>query len=311
MGISLGGGSSSGSTQAVVTPEQTKQNQLTNQLLESYIPVLQNTLTGASNAYNNISPNVATQSGNVINQANQTQDIANLAAKNALGKANSFVDYASQLGQNSATSAGNVASRLASVGGDAAVFGSSSLQNLFSPDYEKQQVRASLQPAIEQTRDLVSQQNAQYGGAGNLGSSRSALASANLADLAKNRMQSTAAQTQAAIEAQRQSAATSLLNTGASSYAQAGNIYGGLQNTALGAAGLGNTFANTANTLGNTALNATTTGLTAAGAPLGAYNQFASTIFGVPQGTTTGNFTGTQGQNTSSKGFGGSSKLGG
>jgi hypothetical protein len=114
-------------------------------------------------------------------------------------------------------------------------------------------------------------------------------------------MQSTAAQTQAAIEAQRQGAATTLLNTGVGGLTQAGNIYGGLQNTALGAASLGNTFANTANTLGNTALNATTTGLNAAGAPLSAFNQYASTVFGVPQGASTGNFTGTQGQ--SSKGF--------
>jgi hypothetical protein len=300
----MGIGSSSGSQSAQVTPEQTKQNQLTNQLLESYIPVLQNTLTGASNAYSNVSPNIASQSGNVINQAGQIQNAANNAANFGLQKAGNFIDYGSQLGQQSATNAGNVAGTLAQGGVGNATFGSQALQTLFSPDYEKQQVRASLQPAIEQTRDLVNQQNAQYGGAGNLGSSRSALASANLANLAQNRYQSTAAQTQAAIEAQRQSAATSLLNTGVGSLGQAGTIYGGLQNTALGAAGLGNTFANTANTLGNTALNATTTGLTAAGAPLGAYNQYASTIFGVPQGTTTGNFTGTQGQTTSGKGGG-------
>ena len=300
----MGIGSSQGSQSAQVTPEQTKQNQLTNQLLESYIPVLQNTLTGATNAYSNISPNVATQSGNVIKQAGEVQNVGNAAATNALQNANILTGFGRELGKFSSDQSQNLAGSLINQGNNLTNFGSTSLQNLFSPDYEKQQVRASLQPAIEQTRDLFSQQNAQYGGAGNLGSSRNALASANLADLAQNRMQSTAAQTQAAIESQRQGAATTLLNTGFGGLTQAGNIYSGLQNTAIGATGLGNTFTNTANTLGNTALNASTTGLTAAGAPLGAYNQFASTIFGVPQGTTTGNFTGTQGQSTSGKGAG-------
>jgi hypothetical protein len=154
-------------------------------------------------------------------------------------------------------------------------------------------------------------QNAQYGAAGALGSSRNALANANLSSLAQNRMQSTAAQTQAAIEAQRQSAASTLYNTGMGSQATAGNIYGGLANTGVGVGGLANAFANTGNTLGSTALNASLTGINASNAPLNTFNQFASTIFGVPQTTTAGNFTGTQGQNTSSKGFGGSGKLGG
>jgi hypothetical protein len=294
-------GASSGSSSANITPEQTTQNQLTNKFLENYLPVLQNTLSGASNAYGNVSPNVATQSGNVIKQAGEVQNVGNSAATNALQNANILTGFGRELGKFSSDQSQNLAGSLINQGNNLTNFGSSSLQNLFSPDYEKQQVRASLQPAIEQTRDLFSQQNAQYGGAGNLGSSRNALASANLADLAQNRMQSTAAQTQAAIENQRQGAATTLLNTGFSGLTQAGNIYSGLQNTAIGATGLGNTFTNTANTLGNTALNATTTGLNAANAPLSAFNQFASTIFGVPQSASTGNFTGTQGQ--SSKGF--------
>ena len=59
MGISLGGGASSGSSSAVVTPEQTQQNQLTNQLLQNYIPVLQKTLSGAGDVYGANAQNIA------------------------------------------------------------------------------------------------------------------------------------------------------------------------------------------------------------------------------------------------------------
>ena len=69
MGISLGGGMSSGSSSAVVTPEQTQQNQLTNQLLQNYIPVLQKTLSGAGDVYGANAQNIANQSTNVQQQA--------------------------------------------------------------------------------------------------------------------------------------------------------------------------------------------------------------------------------------------------
>ena len=273
-------------------------------MLESYIPKLQNTLGGAQDVYNNVSGLVSNASNNAIDQSKAIQQGANTAAANALGASNNILNFASNLTSSSSAGAGNVAGNLSQTGASNAAFGSSALQGLFSPDYEAKQVRASLQPAIEQTREAMGGQNAQYGAAGALGSSRNALANANLSSLAQNRMQSTAAQTQAAIEAQRQSAASTLYNTGMGSQATAGNIYGGLANTGVGVGGIANAFANTGNTLGNTALNATTTGIGAANAPLGTYNQFASTIFGVPQGTTTGNFAGTQGQNTSGKGGG-------
>jgi len=300
----MGFGSSSGSQSAQVTPEQTKQNQLTNQLLESYIPTLQKTLGGAQDVYGNVSGNVSNASQNAIDQSKAIQQGANTAAANALGASGDWSKFGSGLTSIGAGGAGNVAGNLAQTGASNATFGSTALQGLFSPDYEARQVRASLQPAIEQTREAMGGQNAQYGAAGALGSSRNALANANLSSLAQNRMQSTAAQTQAAIEAQRQSAASTLYNTGMGSQATAGNIYGGLANTGVGVGGLANAFANTGNILGTTGLNASTTAINAANAPLGTYNQFASTIFGVPQGTTSGNFGGTQGQNTSGKGGG-------
>jgi len=41
-----------------------------------------------------------------------------------------------------------------------------------------------------------------------------------------------------------------------------------------------------------------------AGTPQDVYSKYASVIYGTPQASTTPNFAGTQGSNTSSKGFG-------
>jgi len=292
-------GWSSGSSSQNLTPEQTKQNQLINTMLESYIPTLQNTLSTAQGTYNNVNANVANASNNAIDQSKLLQGGANAAAANALGASNNWQNFGSNLTSSGSAGAGNVAGNLSQTGASNAAFGSTALQGLFSPDYEAKQVRASLQPAIEQTREAMGGQNAQYGAAGALGSSRNALANANLSSLAQNRMQSTAAQTQAAIEAQRQSAASTLFNTGVGSQAQAGSLYGGLANTGVGVGGVANAFANTGNTLGNTALNASTTGINAANAPLSSFSQLANIIFGVPGNTTSANFTGTQGTSSS------------
>jgi len=294
-------GWSSGSSSQNLTPEQTKQNQLVNTMLESYIPALQKTLGGAQDVYGNVSKNVNNASTNAINQANAIQLGANNAANAALGASDKAANLSNNVVSMGVGGASNVAGNLSQTGASNAAFGSNALQGLFSPDYEAKQVRASLQPAIEQTREAMGGQNAQYGAAGALGSSRNALANANLSSIAQNRMQSTAAQTQAAIEAQRQSAASTLYNTGMGSQAQAGSLYGGLANTGVGVGGVANAFANTGNALGNTALNASTTGINAANAPLSSFAQLASVIFGVPGNTTSSNFANTQG--TSSSGF--------
>jgi len=47
-----------------------------------------------------------------------------------------------------------------------------------------------------------------------------------------------------------------------------------------------------------------------AGAPTSLYNQYASTIFGVPQGSTTPNYSGTQGSSTSGASKGAGFKIG-
>ena len=155
---------------------------------------------------------------------------------------------------------------------------------------------------MEAAREASGGQTAMFGGAGGAGSSREALANANLNSLNQQRFQNAAATTQAAIEGQRQTAASTLLNTGMGAINQSGSLYGGLVNSSTG-------IGNAATNAGNLSLNAyqqgvnnAGTGLTTAGAPVSNYAQLASIIFGTPSNATP-NFTGTQGTNTSGSGF--------
>lgn len=157
-------------------------------------------------------------------------------------------------------------------GSQAYVQGMQGLQNLFSPEYKQQQIQAALQPAREEIREQMGSQAALYGGSGGLGSSRQALASRNLASLGEQRMASVAAQTSAGIESQRQRAAESLLGAGQQGLTAA-------QQAAASRIGY-------------------------AGAPQDVLSKYASIIYGTPQASTTPSFQGTQGQQTSSKGFG-------
>jgi hypothetical protein len=157
-------------------------------------------------------------------------------------------------------------------GAQSYVQGMQGLSNLFSPEYKQQQISAALQPAREEIREQMGSQAALFGGAGGMGSSRQALASRNLASLAEQRMGSVAAQTSAGIEGQRQRAAESLLGAGERGLSSA-------QQSAASRIGF-------------------------AGAPQDVLSKYASVIYGTPQASTTPSFQGTQGQRTSSKGFG-------
>jgi hypothetical protein len=157
-------------------------------------------------------------------------------------------------------------------GAQAYLQGMQGLSNLFSPQYKEQQIQAALQPAREEIREQMGSQAALYGGTGGLGSSRQALASRNLASLGEQRMGSVAAQTSAGIEGQRQRASESLLGAGQQGLSAA-------QQSAASRIGF-------------------------AGAPQDVLSKYASVIYGTPQASTTPNFAGTQGQKTSSKGFG-------
>lgn len=168
---------------------------------------------------------------------------------------------------------GQRAGALQEAGGAASYLqGLSGLSNLFSPQYKQQQINAALQPATEDVREQMNQQGAMFGGAGGLGSSRQALASQNLASLSQARLGNVAAQVSGNVETQRQNAANALLAAGQSGLSAA-------QQAAASRIGYAQT-------------------------PQDVYSKYAQVVFGIPQGNTTANFAGTQGQKQTSKGFG-------
>jgi hypothetical protein len=146
------------------------------------------------------------------------------------------------------------------------------LTGLFDPQYEEEQVQAALQAGRESARESQAGQNAMYGAAGGLGSSRMALADKNLSSLNAQRQATAAATARAQVQSNKAAAATSLM--------------------AGGQTGL------------DAAQRAAASKIGFAGVPQDVYSKYAQVVFGTPQGSTTPNFSGTQGQKTSSKGFG-------
>ena len=168
--------------------------------------------------------------------------------------------------QNLAGTAGQVQQAVGETGESALRTGISGLQNLFSKDYEQQQLQAALLPAQQQYTQNLANQQAGFGGAGNLGSARSALAQTALAGQTQAAQQAAAAGVLRDISAQRAGVGTTLAQLG----------QGGL-GQALGAAGQG---------------------VSAAMTPQQLYNQYASVIFGTPAASYTPDFRGTQGSTT-------------
>ena len=303
--IDVSSGSSQGSTMTTptLTPEQTALLKAqTDAYTKTFLPSYQTATQGAQDVYGQSLGNFNNNVANTTNQALSSQAMANGIGGAAAGFGSNWGNFATGLGAGSSQGAGSAANALGGLGANSAQFGASSLANLFSPQYEQEQVQASLVPAMEAAREASGGQTAMFGGAGGAGSSREALANANLNSLNQQRMQSAAAVTQGQIENQRQTAASTLYNTGMGGLNQAGNIFGGLANTSVG---MGNAATNAGNlSLGafQQGLNNAGTGLTTAGAPLSNYAQLASIIFGTPSSATP-NFTSTQGTNTSGSGF--------
>lgn len=168
---------------------------------------------------------------------------------------------------------GQRAGALQEAGGTGAYLsGLSGLQKLFSPEYKQEQINAALQPATEDIREQMNQQGAMFSGAGGLGSSRQALASRNLASLGQARLGNVAAQISGNVETQRQNAANALLGAGQ--------------------AGL------------SAAQQAAASRIGYAGTPQDIYSKYASIVYGVPQGSTTPQFQGTQGSTSTGKSMG-------
>jgi hypothetical protein len=198
------------------------------------------------------------------------------AYKKTLGMADTAFEKVSPAATTAAQTAMDVSGRAGALqeatGAGGLTTGMAGLASLFNPQYEEGQVQAALQAGRESGRELVNQQVAGYGGAGGLGSSRAALADKNLASLQEQRQATAAATARAGVQANKAAAANQLATLGQSQL-------GAAQTSAAGRVALAQT-------------------------PQDVLAKYASVIYGTPQGSTTPNFAGTQGQKTSSKGFG-------
>jgi len=150
--------------------------------------------------------------------------------------------------------------------------GVSGLASLFGPKYKEEQIQAAMQPAREEIREQIGSQNAMFGAAGGAGSTRSALARENLRSLGEQRLATAAAGASSGVEANRAAAAAQLGQLGTQNIGQGANLYAGR--------------------------------IALAGTPQDVFSKYASVIYGTPQASTTPSFAGTQGQKSSSKGFG-------
>jgi hypothetical protein len=230
-------GKSSGSSAPVLTQEQKDAIKAQTEMLTGTIlPAYKSAVGGATDIYNK-------NAGGVLNAA-----------------------------QNLAGVAGQAQQTLGETGESALRTGVSGLESLFNPDYERNQIMSALAPAQAQYAQNIAGQEAQFGGAGGLGSARQALAGRQAAGANQAMMAKTAADVQAQIAAQRAGVGSQLAQLGQGGIGQA-----------LGAAGQQ---------------------VSAAMTPQDFYNKYAGIIFGTPSGSYTPDFRGTQGTNTSKTDYG-------
>jgi hypothetical protein len=273
----MGFGKGSGSSAPVVTEEQKELlRKQTGFLTETAYPTYARTIGMAGDVYGQVEPATTATAQTAMDVAGRSGALQEATGRQAYGEG--------------LTGQSGLAGYQAGAGRNLFEGGASQLGALFSPQYKQEQIQAALQPAREEIREQMGQQSAMFGGAGGLGSSRQALASRNLASLGEQRLGSVAAQTSAGVEGQRQRAAESLMGAGAGSLGQAAGLFGAL--TGAGERGLSGAQQSAAARIGF------------AGAPQDILSKYASVVYGTPQASTTPNFAGTQGQKTTSKGFG-------
>jgi len=230
---------SSGTTTTIPTlsPEQNQMIAAQTGLFTSQIaPAYATATQGATNLYNLMAPGVTQAAQNAQQISNQSQNV------------------------------------LGSTGESALTSGINALQNIASPEYQQAQMAAALQPGQAQYAKNIADLGAQFGGAGEMGSARQALA-----------QQQTAGATQAA----QQQAAAQVLNNIAQQQYQAGSNL-----ASLGQAGLGG------------AQTAASNQITAAMAPQNLYNQYSGVLFGTPSAAYNPSFAGTQSTTTNTSGSG-------
>ena len=197
------------------------------------------------------------------------------AVKGATGLYEQGVGGVTNAAQNLGGTARQAQSVLGETGESALRSGVTGLQSLFSPDYERQQLDAALQPAQAQYMQNLANQQAQFGGSGNLGSSRAALAQGQLAGSAMAAQQAAAAGVLKDIAGQRAGVGSTLASLGQGGIGQA-----------IGAAGQG---------------------VTASMVPQDLFNKYASVIFGTPS---TSYALGPTGSNTQTTGYNVGAKFG-
>jgi hypothetical protein len=353
----MGGGKSSGSSTPVVTQEQKDLLKAqTGFLTNTAFPAYQKTLGMATDVYGQVNPiatNVANTAMDVAGRTGSLQEIGGSQAYGAgLGGQQNIAAYQQGLGQGlTGQGAGGVsqgANALMGLGGGLAGqgaagtgqmagyqqglgqgltgTGAAGLASLFGPQYEQNQINAALQAGRESARESQAGQNAMYGSAGGLGSSRMALADKNLSSLNAQRQATAAAGAQSQVQANRSAAAQALLGAGQTASGQAQAAYGNLLGQGTGAIGAGaGLFGNLlsagqgatgqAGSLYGNLAGQGSAGLTGANqaaaarigyaqTPQDVLGKYASIIYGTPQQSTTPSFQGTQGQTTSGKGLG-------
>jgi hypothetical protein len=353
----MGFGKSSGSSTVQLTPEQQQTLSLQNAALRDvFMPAYTQTVGGAGQVYNTVNPAAATAAQTAMDVGQQTgqlqqqvgtgayqqgaEGMGNMAAyQQGLGQgltgagtgglantANYQQDLMQALTGTGGRGSMDIAYNQAQIGQQLQNQGASGLAALFNPEYKEQQISAAMQPAREEIREQLGGQNAMFGGAGGLGSSRMALANKNLSQLGEQRLATAAATASAGVEAQRQAAANSLMGAGQGALGQSGNIYGQLlsggQNAGSQLASIYSQFLNAgqgSNAAAQSGYNslaglgqqglagaqqAAASRIGYAQTPQDVYSKYASVVFGVPQASTTPNYAGTQGGTTSGKGFG-------
>ena len=185
------------------------------------------------------------------------------AVKGATDTYNQNIGGVVNAAQNLGGTAQQAQQSLGETGESALRTGISGLQSLFSPDYERNQIQAALAGPQAQYQQNIAAQQAQFGGTGNLGSARQALAGQQLAGQNAALHAKTAADLQSQIAAQRMGVGSTLAGLGQGGIGQA-----------LGAAGQQ---------------------VSAAMTPQQLYNQYASVIFGTPASSYNPDFRGTIG----------------
>lgn len=174
-------------------------------------------------------------------------------------------------GQNLVGTAAQAQQALGGTGESALRTGIAGLQNLFDPNYEAQQYQAAMMPAQAQYAQNLEAQQRGFGGTGNLGSARQALADRALAGQTQSAQMQAGAQIAKDLMAGRAGAAQSLAS--------------------LGQGGIGQ------------AIGAAQQGVAGSMLPMDYFLKYGTALAGNPQSAWNPNFSGTQGQTTNSSGY--------